>query len=98
MTTGGQMSLVEKLEAYAKEGHFGLKTKAWERDLQKLEREGIKVNIVAHFRPGEVSCFIDWSECAVDLANYSADTVLTQGNRLWLMAYQAQHPEVQINI
>ena len=98
MTTGGQMSLVERLEAYAKEGHYGLKTKAWERELQKLEKAGLKINIVAHFRPGEVSCFIDWSQCTVDLDTYSADTVLTQGNRLWLIAYQAQHPEVNINI
>ena len=100
MTTGGQMNnLVEKLENFAKTGNYGLKTRAWLKDVQKLEKEGLQVQIIAHLRPGEISCFIDWSHCGVDVDTYSSsDPSMTRGNRLWLMTYKANHPELKINI
>jgi len=99
MTTGGKITLIEKMEIFAKGGHYGLKTRAWQKEVTRLEDEGVKINIIAHFRPGEISCYIDWSHCSVDLATYSpSDPELTIGNRLWLMAYQAEHPELNIDI
>lgn len=101
MTTGGKMSFIERLEAFAKDGHFGMKTRAWMKDVEKLKKDGITVKHIATFKEGLISCYIDWSECSVDVEAYikaPMEIPLNRGNRLWLMAYKAQNPECEIKI
>lgn len=101
MTVGGKLSLIERLEAFAKEGHMGMKTRAWMRDVNRLQKDGLQINKIATFKEGLISCYIDWSESFVDINAYLAtpnEISLTIGNRLWLMAYKAQHPECEIEI
>lgn len=99
MTTGGRLTLVEKLELQAKSGEYKFKTRAWLKDVYKLAKEGVEIRIFGAHREGEVSCEFNWLNCTVDLRTFSnSDPTLTRGNRLWVMAYAYHNPHVKINI
>lgn len=95
MTGGGKFTLISYLEYVAGElGKFSIRSKAWARDAVKLEEEGLKVTLIGPTtRKGENYYLFDWSTASIDIKNYSpSDPHLSRANRLWVMAYLANHP------
>lgn len=57
----GRLSILDRLEPHAMFGLTSTKLKLWNKQIERLEKDGFEVTVIAPTnRAGEYYCLIDW--------------------------------------